>query len=403
MIRAAVALLLAVVVAPEVGSPVRSQPALAARVTLPFELVMRHVIVKVRVNGSRPLSFVLDTGANTAIVRMPIANELGLSLEGNVTTGGAGPGTQAGKQVRNARWSLVGLETFSQPVSLALPLPLLPSGLGCDVDGIIGGEFIRQFVVQLDYQARTITLHDPQAFAYAGGGSILPLDFTRSGHPVVSGIVTPAGGPPIEHRFLLDIGSGGALVLHSPFAAEHGLPRADDRTIRAIGMAGAGGAAAGRLGRVQSLQLGPFTIDRPFTMFSQDQAGAFSDRSLAGNIGAQIARRFRLVFDYSRRRLILEQAPAFAEPFDRAFSGLAVRAEGSDYRTFRVDDVLEDSPATEAGIRKGDVITGIDDTPADRFTLTTLNELLDRQASHEVTLRRADQSITVTLTPRRLV
>jgi hypothetical protein len=45
-----------------------------------------------------------------------------------------------------------------------LPLPELPSALGRDVDGIIGGEFIKQFVLELDYEARTIGLHDPATF-----------------------------------------------------------------------------------------------------------------------------------------------------------------------------------------------------------------------------------------------
>ena len=47
-------------------------------------------------NRSRPLAFVLDTGANLAIIRMDTAKELGLSLQGTVSAGGAGAGRQAG-------------------------------------------------------------------------------------------------------------------------------------------------------------------------------------------------------------------------------------------------------------------------------------------------------------------
>src|SRR4029453_17949476 len=145
--------------------------------------------------------------------------------------------------------------------------------------------------------------------------------------------------------------------LHSPFVAEHDLPGGQVTTIRAIGMAGAGGTSVGRLGRVAALQIGSFRIEDPITLFSQDKAGAFANASLAGNIGAQIASRFRMILDYGRNRVILEPSPAFSEPFDRAVSGIAVRAEGSDYHTFRVREVLEDSPATEAGIGVDHVIT----------------------------------------------
>ena len=75
-------------------------------------------------------------------------------------------------------------------------------------------------------------------------------------------------------------------------------------------------------------------IGNPTTIFSQDKAGAFADRALAGNIGFGIVSRFRTILDYGRRRMILEPSAKFAEPFDRASTGMALAAEGADYRTF---------------------------------------------------------------------
>ena len=152
-----------------------------------------------------------------------------------------------------------------------------------------------------------------------------------------------------------------------------------------------------------SLQIGSFVIPEPITIFSQDQGGAFADRSLAGNIGFRIVRRFRAILDYGRHQIILEPSPAFAEPFDRATSGMALLAEGPDYRTFRVRQVLEDSPATEAGVQAGDIITSIDGIAADDLTLTRLNEILEEPIAHRLAIRRGAETLDVTLTPRRLV
>src|SRR5262245_57883308 len=90
----------------------------SAPVTIPFELVTRHIVVKVRVNNSRPLSFVFDTGDKVGIVDMDVAQELGLRLEGSVHVGGAGAEKLGGSTVKDANWTLDGLDGFSQPVRL---------------------------------------------------------------------------------------------------------------------------------------------------------------------------------------------------------------------------------------------------------------------------------------------
>lgn len=370
--------------------------------TIPFELATRHIMVKVTIGQSRPLSFILDTGADSAIIKIDVARELGLKLEGTVGIGGAGAGTQTGQFVRDASWSLVGLRGFSQPLALAIPLTELSTAMGRSIDGIIGGQFIRQFVLELDYQARQLTLHDRKSFKYQGTGETVPIELYQ-GHPVVTATVTPIDRAPSTRKFVLDIGSGGALILHSPFAREQNLPDPAMTTIRVIGSAGAGGRTNGRIGRVASLQIGSFTLDHPITMFSEDKAGAFANQLLAGNIGAQIANRFRLFFDYERLQLTLEPSSTFKDPFERAFSGLALRTEAPEYRVIRVHEVLEDSAATDAGVEVGDVIAAINGKPSDELTMSAIAEMFEKPVTYELTIRRGSDVITKSLTPRKMI
>jgi predicted aspartyl protease len=372
-------------------------------VPIPFALVNKHIVVRVNVNGSRPLSFVLDTGAKEAIIKLDRAKELGLNLYGQVSGGGAGPARTSGSLIRDATLGIPELPGFSQPLTLALPLLTLSPALGQEIDGIIGGRFIEQFVLELDYEARRITLHNKDRFSYSGPGESLPIQFDSNGHPVLNAEVTPLNGAPIAGAFLLDIGSGGTLVLHSPFVTKHQLLGPQLKTIRAIGAAGAGGDTKGQVSRVAELKIGTFKFSSPITMFSEDQAGSFANPSLAGNIGGQIASRFRMFLDYSHRRVILEPSSTFGQAFDKASGGLSVRAEGQDYRTFRVRQVLENSPASEAGLQEGDIISMIDGKPASEFTLTDLLEMFERPISREVRVRRGERVLTTTLTPRKLV
>jgi aspartyl protease/PDZ domain-containing protein len=374
-----------------------------SEVSIPFELVVRHIVLKVKINNSHPLSFVFDTGDKVAIVDTERAKELGLNLQGQVRVGGAGSEVLSGSFVQGSTWTIPGLEGFSQPVVMAIPLGRLAARFGHDFDGIIGSDFIKQYVIEIDYQARLLKLHDKTKFSYSGPGESIPIELDRQGHPLIEAEVTPVGRDPIKGKFVVDIGSGAALALYSPFVAEHRLLSPGLKTIRSIGAGGAGGQTNGQLGRVAELKIGKFRVASPITLFSEDKAGAFASSALAGNIGQQIAAKFKVFLDYERERIILEPAATFSEPYNRAHAGVALSAEDKDYKTFRITEVLENSPASEVGLQKNDLIIKVGDQPVSELTLTRLNEMFERPLPQRLTIRRGDQTLQVTLTPRKLV
>lgn len=381
-----------------------AQPARSsAPVTIPFELVTRHIMVKVRVNNSRPLSFVFDTGDKFGIVDTEVANELGLKLEGQVHVGGAGVEKLAGSTVKDATWMLDGLDGFSQPVRLAFPLGRLAARFGEDFDGIIGSDFIRQFVVEVDYQQRVLKLYDKDKFVYSGGGESVPVQVNSEGHPVLEGVVSPIDSEPIKGKFVLDLGSGGSLSLMSPVVSEHKLLTNGLKTIKAIGVGGAGGRVTGQFGRVKSLQIGKYTIANPVVLFSEDKAGANATSSLVGNIGQLIASRFKVFLDYPHNRIIFEPTSTFAEPMDRAGAGFALTTEGKNHATVRITDVLENSPASEAGLQVDDIILSVDGTSSSELRVTRMVEMFDRPNPYILTVKRGEKTFPVTLVTRKLI
>jgi Aspartyl protease/PDZ domain len=389
--------------APTASVPASVVPADNVATVIPFELINRHIFLKIKVNNSAPLSIIFDTGDTFAIIDLERAKSLGLKLQGEINVGGAGAGLLKGAYVKESSFTVPGLEGFTQPVTMALPLDILEPNFGHDVDGIIGSEFIKQFVVEVDYPARLLRLHDKQKFSYSGTGEIVPIRFANGGHPIIEGEVILQGRNPIKGDFVIDLGSGGALALHRPFVDEQHLPAPDQKTIRAMGGGGAGGEITGRVGRISGLKIGRFLIDNPITMFSTDSKGALASSAMQGNIGEQIMSRFKILLDYEHSRIILEPNPNFKEPMDRASSGLKILGEGKDYRTFRVKEVLENSPGTEAGLQKTDLIVAINDRPTSELTLTQLLEHFERAVPYKLTVRRGEQTLQVTITPRKLV
>ena len=386
-----------------IAAPQATQATAKAPITIPFELNGRHINLKGKVNG-KPITFVLDTGDQVAILDLDLARRMNLALSGEVRVGGAGAAISTGAFVQNATFTLDGLEGFSQPVRMALPLgKFLSPRAGREFQGIIGEEFIKQFVVEIDYLAQVIKLHDKEKFVYNGPGESVPISLVH-GHPHLEAEVMPVGSTtPLKGKFVFDIGAGLALALHSPFVAANGLLGPQAKTIRSLGGAGAGGETTGQIGRVTELKIGSYRIKSPITLFSEDKAGALASDKLAGNIGARVANKFRLFLDYERKRIIFEPNSTFAAPYDNAQSGMSVIAEGGDYRVFRIRAILENSPASEAGLQKDDIITTVNGQSAAELTLSKLNELFERPVPYKLTIRRGEQILNLTLTPRRLV
>ncbi len=391
---------------PGLAPPAKAQSVAASAapkaVTLPFEFVNQHIMLQVRVGESSPLWFILDTGDKFGVIDLELAKRLGLSLGGEVDIKGTSSESASGAFVIGTKYSLVGLANFSQPVVLAMPLQSLTPSLGHAFDGILGADFISQFVVEIDYVARTLQLHERDSFEYTGSGASLPIAFNSGGHPLLEAEIELAPEETFRGKFVLDIGAGKALILNSPFVSAHALPRPNTPSIRAIGSGGVGGRATGRAGRVAALKLGKFTLAGPPTFFSADSAGAHANADELGSIGTAAISRFKLFLDYKRKRILLEPNANFAKAFDQANSGLFVVAEGADFKSFRVREVLEDSPGSAAGLFAGDVIEAVDGRAAAEYTLTELLRSFELPKTCKLDVRRGEQVLALALTPRVL-
>ena len=257
--------------------------------------------VPVRVNGSLPLSFMLDTGFSMTMISPQQAEALQLQRSGEVTIAGIA-GEERASVFGGATFDFSGA-TYAPSRMAALP----PEGRRRSHDGILGSGFFRRFVVEIDARAKTLKLHDPKTFAYAGPGELLPLTFRRT-TPIVQATVRTPGGADVKGGFEIDTGCDG-LCLGREFVEAHQLVPGGARSDTKRGV---GGEAKVRSGHLPQLQLGKLIIEKPEADFFLD--GSPADKGLAGHIGMEILRRYRVIFDYSRSQMILEPFSAEAAP-----------------------------------------------------------------------------------------
>lgn len=368
-------------------------------VILPFQVANLNIYLQVTVQ-SKPLWFLLDTGVKPSVIDLGVARSLGLPLADSVQIGGGGKNPVLGFLLHDSSYEIVGLRDFEAPLAVAMPFDDLSRASGRPLEGILGYDFIRRFVLEIDYEHRTLTLYDTTGWKYQGKGQSFPITFNAAGHPQLRASVVDRGRSPVAGTFVVDLGSGASLILDRPFVEEQHFLSADRPTVPWLEGRGIGGEIPGQVGRVDALELGGFRVKHPVVVFSQAEEGPFASAEAQGNIGAAILEKFRVFLDYPRSRIILEANRNFSRPIDYNRTGFTLSASGPNLRTYTVTNVAAHSPASEAGFQRGDVLVTVDGRPAAESTLSDLR-LHFREARHcSITVKRGDAPLQAVMTLR---
>jgi hypothetical protein len=364
-----------------------NRASLVARV--PFELAGNHLFAPVRLNGFGPYSFVLDTGASRSTINQKLADELKLKRWPIKAKAEALGGWAQIQCLRGVRLNIGGVAHAPGP-AFSIPLPDFGER---PIDGILGGDVFRRFVVELDFSACELRLHNPRTYRPEPGDVALPLRFHHR-LPLVQARVGGAAGKASEGQFLIDSGYSGWLMLSESFARSNRLfevagPLQPERGADAVG------ALERVRGRVPAFRLGPYQLNQPIAHFEKHPL--LNPDGLAGTIGTGLLRRFHVVFDYPRRRLWLRPNAEFAQPFEWRWSGsvmrvnvdgFCLRVSGVDltapppaFDRFVITKVKPGSPAEQAGLRLGDTVLSLNGEPLGAMPLERWFELSSKSPS----------------------
>ncbi len=288
-------------------APIPYHPPKSNRVIkIPFELSGGgHIFLRVRVNDSGPLWFGLDSGAESTLIRKEQAAALKLTLEGETQAAGGGEGTVEFSTARKVTFELPGL-TLILPEVGVVPLQFPAPVAGESVGGILGYDFISRFVMEIDYAAQVINLHEPAKYNYRGRGEIIPVKMLDN-NPYVQMRVKLPGMAPFKAMFVFDGGADTDVFFFSPFVKKRKL-LSSRQEITEADASGIGGVSKIRIGHATKIQLGRAVIANPVVHFSQAIRGDDASNIGAGFIGGKLLRRFKtVIFDQQRHRIILEQ------------------------------------------------------------------------------------------------
>jgi hypothetical protein len=229
---------------------------------------------------------------------------LGLQPEEQVT-GTATGGNIEGSLTSGVSLKVAGAEVSHQQIGL-LEFPVPP---GFEFDGVIGYDFIKEFVIEIDYLKKVMNLYDPRTYRYRGKGEIIPMSIPER-IPYVQATITFEKGPPLEASLTVDTGADRTIIFSRTFVAKQKLMERIMNTTEGAGR-GAGGEEKILVGKIRGAQLGKFLFSNLPVGLERDVESKERD----GVIGGEMFRRFKLILNYSRRQMILEPNQSFNDPF----------------------------------------------------------------------------------------
>lgn len=367
--------------------------------TIDFKLISNLIVIPVSINGSDTMNFILDTGIRDPIItELTMVEELNLNYLNAIEIKGLGSETiTQAYQSGNNTIKLPGLTTSQQKINVVLDENFQISQiLGMPVHGLIGINLFKHYMVTVDYDSEKIRLTKPQNFNYKPRRNdvVLPLTFV-SNKPIVKAEIVQDDGSVVPVNLLIDTGASDALWLSTQMDSSINIP---ENNVYAYLGAGLGGDLFGYKGRLSSFWIGGLIMPTPIVSYPESDYinKIIASEQRHGSIGGEILRRFTVTFDYYNSRIIMRPNSSIKEKFYYNMSGLEIINPIPGIPVFTVNNVIENSPAWEAGIRKSDQIISLNHRNSNDLTLNDINLAMRQKENKRIrmTLLRDGEKIS---------
>ena len=383
------------------------------KVSIPFKFINNLVFIPIKVNGIE-LNFLLDTGVEeTILFSLEDKKEISFSNIEKITLRGLGSDEAIeGLKSTGNTLELNDMKSGNHPLYIILDQDFnLSSHIGIPVNGIIGYQFFKNQLVEINYEKKRVILYKENSKnrkKIERKYNSLAITIEKSKPYLKSSIVMDS--VEIPAKLLIDVGNSDAIWLFQNKSKVIKIPANNFEDYLGKGFSG---DVEGKRARIPKFRISDFEFVNPIVAFpdstSLKNVKMVDDR--VGSVGGEILRRFSIVFDYSNEKLFLKKNREFSSPFHYNKSGLEIQHHGLQwvqetvrlqtvpiYRDtydsksdktltefkykfqlkpiFEIANVRKNSPAAKSGIQKGDIITKINNNPGYKYSLEEINSLL---------------------------
>lgn len=390
-----------------------------------FQLINNLIILPVVVNDVE-LSFILDSGVTKPILFNILDGFEVLNKQSQETIFlkglGEGEVVEAVKSENNIM-QIGDAIKFNQTIFAVYNTGLDYSPkLGIPIHGIIGYDLFKDFVVEINYSRKHIKLtkHDSYNKRLCNKCEKHDLRFYNN-KPYLNAVVT-IEEKEIPINVLLDTGASDALWLFEDESKD--IVSTDNYFEDFLGY-GLSGSLYGKRSKVDVLAIGSYEFSESLVAFpvgtSIETLKRIKDRN--GTIGAEILKRFHVIFDYKNSHVIFRKNANFNKDFNYNKSGIDLEHNGfrvvkdyyytldngrlqfntdvtehitnipssENYRlnvkpAFEVVKIRENSPAKKIGIELGDIILEVNGKDVKDHTLQEVIEIFSGKDGKKIRL-----------------
>ena len=390
-----------------------------------FRLINNLIVIPLEINGQQ-LSFILDTGVNkTIIFNLSKNDSLGLLNPKKVNLKGLGGGEPVVAILSEKnKINIRGLIGYNESIYVILKDFFdLSSKMGTTINGIIGYNLLKNFIVKINYKTKKIDFYNPKSYTYkkCRKCEVLSIQFYRK-KPFINVKIQldTIGNKLTEVKVLLDSGGSDAIWLFENSKTEIKTPQKFFNDILGEGLSG---TIYGNRSRIPKLKIGNFEIEEPTVSFL-DSLSSHNARKLKnrnGSIGGNILKRFKVWLDYPNRQLMLKKSGSFKTGFNYNMSGLDIVYTGKQLvkeetkkmskdaynnrlennntisfitnfsynfkPTYKINAVVKNSVAEKAGLKAGDIVLAINRKPVYSYTLNDIVNKLQERENKKIQIR----------------
>jgi hypothetical protein len=375
-----------------------------------FLLENNLIIIPLKINGLM-MSFLVDTGVEeTILFSINSDKELKLYNPESIKLRGLGSLDDIEGLKSSGNTIEVGnLKSDDETVIVVLDEDFnFSSSLGIPVNGIIGYKFFRDHTVKIDYTSKKIIVFSDESSKKIKFKKYIEIPITLEQNKPYLNADLSILNINNKAKLLIDTGSSDALWVFSDQNKSWKVPEKNFDDFLGRGFSG---EIYGKKAIAELLKIKDYQFKNTLAAFpdSLSLKQSFYRSSRNGSIGAEICRRFTIIFDYKNQKMYLKQNSHFHEPFSYNKSGIDLQHSGvriveqiapqissvnggvkmnfgdGDKNVkylfelkpnYEVVAVRKNSPADLAGLQKGDILLAINNVQSYRYKLHELMEIL---------------------------